>query len=163
LELNSQMKKNETIINVVAVDLDNKYITVQGSGFVSEPLVPAALYLVDRPDKEIIQLHKLITRKDDLLTFKSSSNAFTTIPKIGDKYIFRAWWTPDQLDLVKDKNRTWNYEEYPDDGSYEYCALSWEKISSSPDCENFGYRSEDVWLSTDAYKTYIIDDLLEIR
>ena len=78
----------------------------------SDPLSPAGLYLDKPDDHEAIQLHKLIKADGNALTYETYRHQ-GLLPKPGNIYIYRVWWTPDQLEAVKDTSRSWTLEKYP--------------------------------------------------
>jgi hypothetical protein len=127
----------------------------------SYPPAPAGLYS-DKPDNhEAIQLHKLAKIDGKTLTYETYKHQ-GLLPKLGDVYIFRLWWTPDQLEAVKDTFRSWALEEYPENSDHTHCLLTWETIGAKAD-HKIGYRSGRDWITEEAYKTYIVDDLLRVR
>lgn len=127
----------------------------------SEPLAPAGLYLIEKPEQEVIQLHSLKTSNGNVLTYKTYDYV-GELPTVGTEYIYRVWWTPDQQAVVTDTSRKWSYEEYPDNGDHDHCLLTWETIAANAE-QKAGYRSGKDWITEKAYKTYIVDDRLRLR
>ena len=136
-------------------------VVIEVTRLFSEPLAPAGLYLVEKPEQEVIQLHALKTSKGNVLTYETYDYV-GELPTVGTEYIYRIWWTSDQLSAVTDTARKWSYEEHPDNGDHEHCLLTWETIAADAE-QNAGYRSGKDWITEDAYKTYIVDDKLRLR
>ena len=124
-------------------------------------LAPAALYSLQEPAQERLQLHKLVDRVEKTLRFESY-NLKPPLPSKGDKFIFRAWWRSDALALVKDTSLIWTRERYPDNGKHEHCPLTYKTISAYTG-EREGYRCGKTWITVDAYERFIRDDILRLR
>ena len=82
-------------------------VTVRLSGKVVPPLSPASLFNPDSDsDSATIELHRLIAIEADLATFESFGIP-APLPNVGERLVFQSWWTPDQLELARDADRTW--------------------------------------------------------
>jgi len=84
------------------------------------------------------------------------------LPTIGTNYIYRLWWTTDQLQAVTNTSRQWTYEVYPSNGDHDHCILSWEPIGVD-EVHKAGYRSGKDWITEEAYRTYIVNDKHRLR
>jgi hypothetical protein len=157
------MTYEEPSAKVIQLSRDNDVVTVvlEISSLLSEPLAPGGLYVSDRPEQEAIQLHKLKAADGNVLTFENYDHV-GDLPSVGTEYIFRVWWTPDQLEAVTDTSRKWNYEKYPDNGDHDHCLLTWEAIGSDEEIKA-GYRYGDDWITEQAYETFIVGDKLRLR
>ncbi len=95
----------------------------------SPPFYPAGLYDQANPAIEVLQLHKLVNAKGDVLAFESF-DIQSGLPSVGKRFVFRCWWTSDALDLVLNTDLVWRQEKYPDDQGHWYCPLTYETIGS---------------------------------
>jgi hypothetical protein len=136
-------------------------VVVEVSSLFSEPLAPGGLYLIGKPEQEIMQLHSLKATNGNAITYETYDYA-GELPTVGAEYIYRVWWTPGQIAAVTDTSRKWSYEEYPDNGDHDHCLLTGETIAADAE-QKAGYRSGKDWITEEAYKTYIVDDKLRIR
>ena len=127
----------------------------------SSSLYPAGLYDQANPAIEVLQLHKLVNAKGDILTFESYC-VESSPASVGERFVFRCWWTSDALDLVLNTDLVWSQEKYPDDQGHWYCPLTYETIGSD-EGQAEGYRSGDTWVTVEAYEKFIRDDVLRIR
>jgi hypothetical protein len=125
------------------------------------PLAPASLHDIHEPHDLLIELHKVAKQAGDQITFETYT-APDTLPTVGQPYIFRAWWMPEQLAAVIDTSRVWVREAYPDNGDHDHCWLTWETIAAYADHKE-GYRSGCEWITVAAYNKYIRDDFLRVR
>ena len=157
------MNYKEPTAKVIDLDISGDTVTIkiEVSQLPSPPLAPGGLYLLNKPEQEVIQLHNLQTQNQNVLTYTTYEHK-GNLPQIGTEYIYRLWWRPDQLEAVTDRNRNWAYEEYPDNGGHEHCLLTWETIAAYSE-HNGGYRSGKDWITEEAYKLYIIEDKLRLR
>jgi hypothetical protein len=153
----------ESKAKVVQVSRGTDVVTVviQVSSLFSEPLAPGALYLLDNPEKKIIELHRLKAARGTVLTYETYDHV-GDVPNLGAEYICQVWWTPNQLEAVKDTSRSWTYEKYPDNGDHDHCLLTWETIAADAQ-HKAGYRSGKDWITEEAHKTYIVEDKLRVR
>jgi len=87
-------------------------VTVRLSGKLIPPLSPASLFDPDSDfDSATIELHRLIALETDLATFESFGIR-ARLPNVGEILIFQSWWTPDQLELARDADRTWTERRF---------------------------------------------------
>jgi hypothetical protein len=127
------------------------------SGAVAEPLAPAGLYTGPEAADEVWQLHRLIERgADGSLVFESYDR--DRPPQPGAHFVFRSWWTVDQLAVAADTALEWRRERYAEE-DHEHCLLTWAMIAPGDEA----YRSTAGWLSTVAYERFVRDDILRLR
>ena len=157
------MNYKEPTAKVIDVEISGDTVTIQieVSQLPSPPLAPGGLYLLNMPEQEVIQLHDLQTQNQNVLTYKTYEHK-GDLPHVGTEYICRLWWRPDQLEAVADTNRSWIYEEYPDNGDHEHCLLTSETIAAYSEHKG-GYRSGKDWITEEAYKLYIVENKLRLR
>ena len=105
----------------------------------------------------VIDLHRLVTLDGAVATFESYGLA-VPLPNPGGPYSFISWWTPAQLEVAVDGSLDWQLQEYRE-SDHDHCRLTWTKILP---CEA-AYRSEDGWVTPDAYERFIRDDVLRLR
>jgi hypothetical protein len=66
----------------------------------SPPLAPGGLWNIDKPGQLVIELHKVIHRQENRITFETYDIAENPL-RPGDKYNFTSWWAPDQLEIAQ--------------------------------------------------------------
>ncbi len=125
----------------------------------SEPIAPAGLYWEDEPAREALPLHKHVAADLDEGTLTFQTHGFDAREQLGDWYVLRSWWTPDQLVLAGDTRVAWSRERVPEGSDEVPCALSWEILVAGDE----GYRAGNTWLTVETYERIIRDDLLRIR
>lgn len=126
------------------------------------PLAPGGLYSLSDPKKKVLELHKLLNQGEEgNLIFKTYESPMELPPK-GGKFIFRAWWTPNALDIVTNMSLTWTREKYPGNGDHDHCLLTYKTISAYTG-EREGYCSGKAWISVEGYERFIRDDILRLR
>jgi hypothetical protein len=77
------------------------------------PLAPASLHPVEEPGTMLVELHSAAERADNQVTFYSYNYRPDTWPLvISGTYIFRQWWSPDQLALAQDTARQWEKQRF---------------------------------------------------
>ena len=157
------MTYEEPTAKVIQLSRDNDVVTVvlEISSLLSEPLAPGGLYVTHKTEQEVIQLHKLKAADGNVLTFENYDHV-GELPSVGTDYIFRVWWTPNQLEAVTDTSRKWSYEKYPDNEDHDHCLLTWEAIAADAE-HKAGYRCGKDWITEQAYETYIVGDKLRLR
>jgi hypothetical protein len=157
------MTYQEPAAKVIQLFCDNDVLTVvlEISSLLCEPLAPGGLYLTHKPEQEVLQLHKLKAADGNVLTFESYDHV-GDLPSVGAEYIFRVWWTPDQLEVVTDTSRKWKYEKYPDNEDHDHCLLTSEAIGADEE-HKAGYRCGKDWITEQAYETYIVGYKLRVR
>ena len=123
------------------------------------PIAPAGLYSGERADREVAQLHKLISRNTDgTLDFETYS-ADTPLPEEGSRFVLRAWWLPAAWDAVTDRGLVWQRQKFTE-SDHDHCLLTWETIYAGDDA----YRSDvGDWISTAAFERFVRDDLFRLR
>jgi hypothetical protein len=128
------------------------------------PFAPAGLYDIETEALEAAQLHKLVTVNGscDAASFHTYTPQFASAELVGKQYVFRPWWTKNQLALVTDTSRTWVLEAYPDNGTHAHCELTWELIAAH-EGHRVAYRSGNFWVTQQAYETLIRADLYGCR
>ena len=77
----------------------------------SEPIAPASLCAGPDGSDIILELHRLLEAAERELTFETYGFGGTALEP-GTTYLFRSWWTLDQLVLVKDGTRIWQKENF---------------------------------------------------
>ena len=127
------------------------------------PFAPAALYDTQTERVEAVQLHKLVCSSEESFTFHTFPPQHVSSAIIGGTFVYRPWWTPEQLEIVLDTSLPWSRERYPDDGSHTHCMLTWEAISAYAEPTE-GYRcGRHTWITVDAYEKFIRGDLYRCR
>ncbi len=78
----------------------------------ASPIAPASLHQqLDGSWTKILDLHRLIQRTEDILTFKTyEREAAPLIP--GNTYTFTSWWRPEQLEIAQDDSRPWQKQSF---------------------------------------------------
>src|SRR5688572_6411268 len=66
------------------------------------PLAPAGLYTDPKSGQERFQLHRAVSRQDELVTFETYGAQSGSKPKPGDVLFYRAWWVPEAMDAALD-------------------------------------------------------------
>jgi hypothetical protein len=101
-----------TIIEIQQVGADLT-ATLRIEGELYFPLAPASLQLMDEPETCVLDLHKAVQRNGHLVMFETIGGAdCESPPVVGETYIFRSWWTPDQLALAQDSARAWEKQVF---------------------------------------------------
>ena len=126
------------------------------------PIAPAALYLSKKPGQKVLELHKLLSQDRENLEFETYDVGSGPLPEKSHTYIFRVWWVPSTLKLVIDKNLRWVRQKYPDDKTHTHCPLTYETISAYQGHRE-GYRCGNIWITTNAYRRFVRDDVLRLR
>jgi hypothetical protein len=76
----------------------------------------------------------------DAASFHTYTPQFASAELVGKQYVFRPWWTKNQLALVTDTSRTWVLEAYPDNGTHAHCELTWELIAAHEFAHGFSFE-----------------------
>jgi hypothetical protein len=157
------MSYQEPIATVLSITQSDDAIQIQLklSILPIPPIAPASLHDFIQPHSLLIEIHKLVRQGENNCTFETYATP-QGLPRVGQQYLFRSWWTFEQLSSVKDTSRIWVRELYPDNGGHEHCLLTWEYIAAYADHKE-GYHSGRDWITVGAYQTYIENDLLRIR
>jgi hypothetical protein len=152
----------------------------------TELIVPASLYSEAEDSDDEFDLHKVLDVAASVVTFETY-DAGDTHPEIGVNYVFRAWWEPEQLELVRDESIIWRREAFaPSDAvrdsdgalrkfeegpvedneeivvggwEHEHCRLCWQTISAYQGQDNFGYTDGTDWMCEPCYQRYIASGL----
>ncbi len=105
----------EPVAIVLAVEEmgDTLSVTLSIDGVIHPPLVPSSLHPVTGSDQVLIELHRVVDQADSIIIFHSYSRGVDAPrPTIGETYVFRRWWSPDQLALAQDINRSWKRQTF---------------------------------------------------
>jgi Zn-dependent M28 family amino/carboxypeptidase len=121
----------------------------------SEPIVPASLYSTAEDSDEEFDLHRVVDVAANSVTFETH-DAGDARPETGAAYVFRPWWEPEQIELVKDESISWRREK-SDAGGTEcgQCGLCWQEISEREAESDFGYTDGSHWVCERCYDKYI--------
>ncbi len=76
----------------------------------SEPLAPASLHSSSDSPPDLV-LHKVLNVTGTEVTFETYG-ATDKLLTPGRIYIFRSWWSPDQLELARDTTRVWRKSKF---------------------------------------------------
>jgi len=125
-------------------------------------LAPAGLYDTQTQKLESYQLHKLLSRSNDKLEFKTYGSSLPTIPLAGLEFVFRPWWTDEAWELVTDVSLVWERLSYPSNGSHDHCAITWVAIGQGEKNKE-GYRSGNAWITVQAYEQFVRRDVYHCR
>jgi len=88
-------------------------VTLSIEDVLHPPFAPSSLYSLVRSDQLMIELHRLVDRADNRFTFHSySSNVDAPRPTVGESYVFQVWWSPHQLALAQDRDRSWERQTF---------------------------------------------------
>jgi hypothetical protein len=126
------------------------------------PLVPAALYDVATERREIFQLHKILYSSEESSRFITFGSSLPVESIIGNKFVYRPWWSAEAWDLVTNPSLTWHRESYPDNGNHTHCPITWQAISAYKEPRE-GYKCGKVWITIEAYEKFIRDDIYNCR
>ncbi len=152
----------------------------------TSPIAPASLYVLDNEADPVLELHKVVQRTADIITFETYDSQATPL-NIGSKYDLIIWWSADQLELAQDSSRRWQRQKFvPQDAvklqiegrtvfrrvrveenvneetliaggwEHEHCCLCWKTISLREGHENEGYTDGEEWLCKDCYEKYLV-------
>lgn len=160
------MAYEEPVVKVLSANRQGDVVylrlkVIDRNSWPSSPLAPAGLYQIDNPEQEHFQLHRFISQDADTLSYKTYDQT-SPLPRVGQRALFRVWWTEWQLKLVLDQDREWVRRAYPDNGEHDHCALTWETIAAYSD-HSEGYESEGDWITVEAYEVFILQDRLRLR
>jgi hypothetical protein len=154
------MKPAQTGISIIGVSRAGDLTTTEVSlveGKWPEPLAPASVWSGEGRRTRVIDLHRLVSRAEDVAIFESYGLE-GDIPTAGGPYALYAWWTPEQLEAARDVDLEWRRRSY-DGADHDHCLLTWQTIGSG----DVAYSSEAGWISVDAYEQFIRDDVLRLR
>jgi hypothetical protein len=88
-------------------------VTLCIKGLIHPPLAPSSLHPVTESDQTLIELHRVVDRTHSQVTFHCYNNeANGHHLSIGETYVFRTWWTPNQLALAHDIDRLWKRQTF---------------------------------------------------
>ncbi len=150
---------NDGVVTELCIEEDSNHY------FRIEPIAPATLgrgkeWRVGNGESETFQLHRLITKNKDTLTFRTFSDQ-QKLPAVGGEYRFVSNFTPDQFDLVRDTNKVWEKKPFPE--NVTFCDLTYEPIPGKDHLNTVGYTDGKAWITNRAYDTYIKKDILRVR
>jgi hypothetical protein len=77
----------------------------------SPPIAPASLHQLDGNWTKVLDLHKLVRRIEDILTFETYEREVMPLPS-GNTYTFTNWWRPDQLEIAQYDSRLWQKRSF---------------------------------------------------
>jgi hypothetical protein len=123
------------------------------------PLAPAGLYDTRTQREEAAQLHKLVRSDAAVHTFHTFPPHRVSSEVVGQRFVYRPWWTPQQLELATDTALRWERERYPADDDHSHCGLTSQTITAPMEA----YRCGDMWITIEAYERFIRDDIFHCR
>ena len=158
------MAYEEPVVEVLGAERSGDTTTIRVrfvSGKVpADPLAPASLVSQPGHPPLEIPLHQLVDRGDGEVLHFESYGVAAPLPSLRERWLFRSWWMPQDLDLVMDTALAWQQETYRRTGDHEHCPLTWETIGPG----DVGYHSSrGNWISVRAYEQYIRNDILRVR
>lgn len=125
-------------------------------------IAPSSLVPLSQPSlPSVLVFHRCTRVLPTEFEFESYGTGAVGV-QVGSEYEFRQWWDNDEIDLVADLSRAWSLEDFPDPTDHIHCPLTWESI---PSIEHGlkAWRSGTDWISVEAHRTYIVNDLLRMR
>jgi hypothetical protein len=128
--------------------------------YLSYPVAPADLRNIDT-QRSVFPFHQLVGHKEHELTFETYETPYT-LPKVGGRYEFCSWWTPEAMDALRDLTAEWKPLAYPDNHDHDHCLFTYETISNYKG-EKQGYSSDHGWITIQAYREFIEQDILRVR
>lgn len=153
------VKYQEPLAEVIANYIRNNqiYVDVRLSENISPPVAPASLVSIEKPSSVITELHKLIGKNESVLSFVSYELNFRYINP-GNKFIFRSWWRPDQLEVAHSNPGNWKRTIFisNDFDDHDHCELCWQRLSNEIGDEITGYKNENIWLCQNCYNKYLL-------
>ncbi len=137
-------------------------ITVTSNDLRGEELAPAFLFeLTPEPQRDALVILEWLQSRGESYCFEAAQER--TPLQVGRTYGYQGIWDGNGYDAVADLDAHWEHAEYPDNGDHDHCAISFETISSYTG-ERFGYRNPDHgWITEEAYREQIVDDIYGIR
>jgi hypothetical protein len=89
---------------------DTWFTTLRFSRMPSPPLAPSSLHSsVD--SAAVLELHRVVSLNDSEVSFETYGSTARPVHP-GGVYIFRCWWTPEQLELAHDASRNWRKQAF---------------------------------------------------
>lgn len=155
----------EPTVEVMSVSpiTDGHRIVCRFSASHGEPVAPGALYTDPRSGQERFAVHRAVGRNGNLVTFETFGPAAAAPPDPGESYFHRCWWVWGAMDAALDTSAVWVHREYPDDGDHAHCLFTWVTIASYA-AEKSGYFSDEHgWITEQAFRDYIRDDVYRLR
>jgi hypothetical protein len=155
------MRPRQTGVQIVGGSSANGVTTtevrlVEGS-WPTEPVAPATIWADEtEPSRKVIELHRLVRLDGEMAVFESYG--VVRAPSPGGPHSLLAWFTPDQLRVLRDESLRWERRRY-DGPDHDHCLLTWTTINPGDDA----YRSDAGWISVDAFEELIRDDVARIR
>jgi hypothetical protein len=77
----------------------------------ASPIAPASLCERRQNGAKVLELHTVVRRTGNRVTFHTYDDRVTPL-KSGSVYVFRNWWSLDQLRFVRDSSRRWKKEKF---------------------------------------------------
>jgi hypothetical protein len=122
-----------------------------------EPVAPADLS--NGEDQPVVELHKLVRLDGNTAVFESYDSPGVP-PQPGGPYRMFSWWDPNQFRAATDTGVRWQRRTYDEPGGHTHCLLTFDVIDHGATA----YQVDDQgWITVDARKKYICDDLLRLR
>jgi hypothetical protein len=138
-------------VSVTAITPGERFDTIAVVGLLhpyGPPFAPAGLYDLRTERQEAAQLHKLASSDGTRHTFHTFPPHRVSRSLLGRRFVYRSWWTADQLQLVTDTSLGWHRRRYPTDGDHVHCALTWQTISAPIEA----YECRGDWITIEAYE-----------
>ncbi len=113
--------QTRTIAEVVAASAaeDTLQVTLRIHPVPFDPVAPASLYAGENYDVRVLDLHRVIRREGDEITFESFDLA-AVLPAAGDTYLFSAWWVPWQLEVARVPVTKWHRQAFQPEDAISY-------------------------------------------
>ncbi len=67
-----------------------------------------------------------------------------------------------RMEAALDISEQWVRKKFPEKEDHEHCLFTWEKIGAGSSNDE-GYHSKYRWITVDAYKMHICDDIYRLR
>jgi hypothetical protein len=128
--------------------------------YLTFPIAPADLRETDS-HRMVFPFHGLIAREGEKSTFETYRPVLP-VPPVGSTYTFCSWWIQQAMLAVIDTSCAWKFLAYPDNGSHDHCLITWDTISAYTG-ERHAYHSRHGWITVQAYREFIEQDVLRLR
>lgn len=129
----------------------------------SEPVAPGGLYTEPNSAHESSAVHRVISRRGEILTFETYGVEGEPLPPIGTTFFYRGWWLPAAMAAALDTTAVWEYRTYPDDGNHDHCLFTWDKIAAYADQKVGWWSAKHGWATESAYENFIAKDIYRLR
>lgn len=154
------MRPRQTGVRIVSGSRASGVVTtellLEEGAWPAEPVAPATVWTEKvKPTSKLIELHRLVKLGGETAIFESYGTE--RVPKPGGLYSLFAWFTPEQFDVLNNRQLRWERRRF--DGPLdEHCLLTWRNINPGEEA----YTSDAGWITADAYDRLIRDDLLRL-